>query len=55
MTPNELMRAVRDRKAVIHRGHRLPAAFMVNWQFWRVMDMLPDIIAYNPRKKIPLA
>ena len=59
MTPEELVQAVKDRRSITGAGFcRLPAAVIVNMQFWQVMLRLPDMKLYvrkykritNPRR-----
>lgn len=56
MTANQLMKLVQQRKSVVgfhwHRNDiRMPAAFVANMQFTRVMEALPRMEAYVPKNK----
>lgn len=52
MSVKGLLKAVQNRKHVdgLPWGH-MPAAAVVNMQFWRVMSYLPKLKLYKPKKK----
>lgn len=53
MTANQLLRAGKQRKCVVGFpwSRHTPAAFVLSMQFWRVMEFLPKLKVYKPKKK----
>ena len=51
MSVADLMRAVKNRKCVVwFTGKPMPAAFLVNMSFGRVIQFLPLLKLYKPKK-----
>lgn len=53
MTPAQLLKAVENRQCVtgLASPRHMPAAFLVSMQFRLVMQFMPDLKIYKPKKR----
>lgn len=52
MTPQQLMKLGKSGKCVVWlSGRHMPVAFIAHMEFWRVMNALPRIKPYKPKRK----